>query len=197
MSHLTHLSKRLFPVMIFFGLVAAFSYLGKNSNLPDLTVPVAAQATTEHSETSVMETDDRQLPHPAAKITPAQAAALAVNDLQQTAEGVHLRHRTHEADFTADGLHFKTRRGNLDWHWQLTAIETAAGELSTVMQGPVAPEMAGTSSRIVRYDRGGVVEQYIARTNTIEQQFVISEPLDLGGNDLVIRVKRKSENCCL
>jgi hypothetical protein len=39
---------------------------------------------------------------------------------------------------------------------------------------------------MVRYDRGPIIEQYLARPRSVEQQFVISRPLHLNGKDLVI-----------
>jgi|GEM_PF-3323082 len=119
-----------------------------------------------------------------AKITPEQAKAIAVNDLEQTEEGVHLRNRRHEANFTAEGVHFVPRRGKLDWRWQLTHIGADEAPLATVELGAVTPvkDQAGN----ITYDRGGVVEQYLPKAATVEQQFVIPEPLALAGADLVV-----------
>ena len=38
----------------------------------------------------------------------------------------------------------------------------------------------------MRYERGGMVEQYVARPRSTEQQFLIPRPMELNGGDLVI-----------
>ncbi|MEM7033119.1 MAG: DUF11 domain-containing protein, partial [Chloroflexota bacterium] len=39
---------------------------------------------------------------------------------------------------------------------------------------------------IISYDRGALIEQYLAHLHSIEQQFVIPDPLPLNGQDLII-----------
>jgi hypothetical protein len=114
--------------------------------------------------------EDERLPHPATAITPAQAKAIALNRFEPS----------------ADGVRFITRRGKLSWRWCFESAGTPAGVLSAVVQGPVKPKMSSPGSTTVRYERGALVEQYVAGVKSIEQQFLIPKPLALQGEDLVI-----------
>ena len=118
------------------------------------------------------------------RLAPEQAIAVALNDLQATADGYRLRHPRHVATFTPDGLQFTPRRGGPEWAWQLTAVGAGDAPLSRVELGRVRPvhEQPG----VVAYSRGGLIEQYLARQGSLEQQFIIPRPLTLGGADLVI-----------
>jgi hypothetical protein len=118
------------------------------------------------------------------RLAPEQAIAVALNDLQATADGYRLRHPHHVATFTSDGLQFTPRHGGPEWAWQLTAVGAGDAPLSRVEPGRVRPvhEQPG----VVTYSRGGLIEQYLARQGGLEQQFVLPRPLTLGGADLVI-----------
>jgi hypothetical protein len=122
-------------------------------------------------------------PAGAALLSPDQAAAVAMNDLEATADGYCLRHPRHTATFTPEGLQFMPRRGGLEWAWRLTFVGAGDAPLAGVATGPVPPTHLAQG---VAYPRGGLVEQYQAQKNTIEQQFIIHQPLPLGGADLVI-----------
>jgi len=120
----------------------------------------------------------------AAHLTSDQAIAAAVNDLEATADGYRLRHPRHTATFTPEGVQFTPRGGGPAWAWELTAVMAGDAPLPRVRVGAVRP----TSERpgVVAYPRGGLVEQYLARQDSLEQQFVAPRPLPLGGADLVI-----------
>jgi len=122
-------------------------------------------------------------PAGAALLSPDQAAAVAVNDLEATADGYRLGHPRHTATFTPEGLQFMPRRGGLEWAWCLTFVGAGDAPLAGVATGPVTPTRLAQG---VAYPRGGLVEQYQAREKTIEQQFIIPQPLPLGGADLMI-----------
>jgi uncharacterized repeat protein (TIGR01451 family) len=131
---------------------------------------------------------DAEDPHAAAASAAAQAAALALNDLRPTPEGVRLQHPRHTAAFTAAGVRF-TARGGPDWHWRLAYAgperPTAnAARDGVAAAGEVTPVMSTPGQ--VAYARGGLVEQYLARATCVEQQFVIPQRLSLGGADLII-----------
>lgn len=119
----------------------------------------------------------------AARLTADQAAAAAVNDLEATAGGYRLRHPRHVATFTAEGLQFAPRRSGLEWAWRLMFVGAGDTPLAGVAIGPVPPTRQAQG---VTYPRGGLVEQYLARQGSLEQQFVLPRPLLLGGADLVI-----------
>jgi hypothetical protein len=141
-----------------------------------LTVPpvVGERATQQHTPNLAG----------AARLTSDQAIAVAVNDLSATADGYRLHHPQHVATFTPDGLQFTPRGGGPAWAWHLTAVRAGDVPLVGVTVGAVRPtsEQPGT----VTYQRGGLVEQYLARRASLEQQFVFPRPLSLDGADLVI-----------
>ncbi len=116
--------------------------------------------------------------------SPDEAIAAAVNDLAPTAGGYRLRHPHHTASFTPQGIAFRPHDGGPTWTWRLTAVTAGGNPLDGVAAGALRP--ANGQPLAVLYQRGGLVEQYLAKTNTIEQQFLIPRPLSLGGADLVI-----------
>ena len=119
-----------------------------------------------------------------ARLRPGEAIAAAVNYLEATADGYRLRHPHQTATFTSDGLEFRPRGDGPAWAWHLTAVTAADDALTGVEAGAVRP--IERQPLAVVYQRGGVVERYLARRNAIEQQFLIPQPLPLGGADLVI-----------
>lgn len=118
------------------------------------------------------------------RITPEQAQAAAMNDLQASGEGFILQHPRHEASFTPEGVAFRPRNGTLAWSWRLTAVEAGDVPLTGIELGAMQPTQ--TTPLTVVYQRGGLVEQYLGRKDTLEQQFLIPQPLRLDGADLVI-----------
>ncbi len=124
-------------------------------------------------------------PRPVQPIMSEQARALALNSLAHVAGGYELTNPGHTATFTRAGLRFNGRNGGPEWRWRLTSIEAAGGApLDAVEQGAVVPLRLAPG--LVAFPRGGLVEQYVARPSSIEQQFIIAQPLDLGGANLVI-----------
>ncbi len=121
---------------------------------------------------------------PLAAISEQQAVALAVNNLTATQEGFVLTNPRHTATFTSEGLRMEPADGGPQWQWQLSYVGTLFNSLAGVQVGLVAPESSGAN--LVSYDRGGLIEQYVAHAGSIEQQFVIPQPLALGGGDLVL-----------
>ena len=119
-----------------------------------------------------------------AHLTRDQAIAAAANDLEPIADGYRLRHPRHLATFTPDGLQLTPRHGGPAWAWERMAVTAGDVPRPGVRVGAVRPtrERPGT----VAYPRGGLVEQYLARQDSLEQQFVIPQPLPLDGADLVI-----------
>ena len=119
----------------------------------------------------------------AAYLTADQAAAVVVNDLQATPDGYRLRHPRHTAIFTPEGVQFAPRGGELEWTWRLAFVGAGDAPLAGVTVGPVPPMRQAQG---VTYPRGGLVEQYLARQGSLEQQFVLRQPLPPAGADLVI-----------
>lgn len=121
-------------------------------------------------------------------ITPAvisseQAVELAINKLKPTATGLHLSHPQHSVDFVADGIHFQPRSGPA-WSWELEHIGNGDVFLLEINQGTLRPSQASAS--IINYPRGLISEQYHLHQGNIEQRFIISEPLALHSQDLII-----------
>ncbi len=85
--------------------------------------------------------------------------------------------------YTAGGVTLYPRQGPV-WHWQLRWVGTSAGPAGGVDCGPTEPLIRPDG--VIEYHRGDLIEQYVPREDTVEQQFVIPEPLDLGGGDLHI-----------
>ncbi len=85
----------------------------------------------------------------------------------------------HEAHFSSAAVDFAPKSGP-DWSWRLQSIRSGGTVLPL---RDVPPQRA--ASGVVRYARGPVVEQYVPRAASIEQQFVLEAPLP-GDGDLVV-----------
>jgi hypothetical protein len=124
------------------------------------------------------------------RISAEEAMALALNNLTPVANGFQLEHPRHLVQFTETGVRFTPRHGGPEWRWQLQSLGAESAVLQNMEQGPAPPHQE--SNTIIRYPRGGIEEQYVIRKNSIEQQFVIPQPLELAGENLVITGKVES-----
>ncbi len=113
----------------------------------------------------------------------AVVIAAALNDLEPTDSGVRLTHPQHEVTFTAAGVAMAPRHAGPAWQWELVGVEAGGAPVAAVPATDVAPSLTG---RVVSYDRGGMIEQYVPRAATVEQQFVLPARLALDGADLTI-----------
>jgi hypothetical protein len=111
-------------------------------------------------------------------ITPETAVAIALNTLAPIDDGIRLTHPRHIADFTPSGVRFVPQHGGPVWQWSLA-------DAASIPICEVEP-VADANGRIVRFDRGPIVEEYHLRAAGIEQRFVIAEPIGAPGEDLVI-----------
>ncbi len=112
-----------------------------------------------------------------------QAILHALNKLRPTERGLELQHPRHNAEFTSEGVTFTPRRGP-GWHWELAEVRFGANAPAEVALRNVAPR--AEDQLMVRYPRGPVEEQYVLRTNSIEQRFVILQRPSLDDGDLII-----------
>jgi hypothetical protein len=112
-----------------------------------------------------------------------RAAAIAVNRLVPTADGVMLHHPRRTVEFAPEGVRLTSRRGAPEWRWSLDAISTAGGRL-VADSGPTVP--VAIEQDLVRYDRCAVLEDYRLKADSLEQLFVIPAPLGLAGENLVV-----------
>lgn len=118
-----------------------------------------------------------------ARISPAEAAAVAVNDLRRAGSGFVLHHPSYDADFTRSGIVFTPRGSGAEWRWRLRYVGSATEPLLDPAR-PVRPNQVG--KRTIAYARGPIVEQYVLRGDAIEQQFVLPRRLPALDSDLVI-----------
>ncbi|MBI3250187.1 MAG: DUF4215 domain-containing protein [Deltaproteobacteria bacterium] len=125
-----------------------------------------------------------------ARISADEAVVRALNTLRPTPEGYRLRHPRYTVDFTGEGVAFQPRGAELPWRWQFIAVEGATGTLPGVQDRGVKPTQHDASTIV--YRRGPLEEQYIAHRGSVEQQFVIPQPLPLAGGDLTIRGRVQS-----
>ena len=115
-------------------------------------------------------------------LEPRQVEAMALNELIGLDGAIELNHPNHSARFSAGGMQFTPRHGP-QWQWTLTRVATTAGPVTGVVTGEITPRE--TANRTIDYPRGGIIERYVPKANTVEQQFVIPESLGLAA-DLVI-----------
>ena len=115
-------------------------------------------------------------------LEPRQVEAMALNELIGLDDAIELNHPNHSARFSAGGMQFTPRHGP-QWQWTLTRVATTEGPVTGVVTGEITPRE--TANRTIDYPRGGIIERYVPKANTVEQQFVIPESLGLAA-DLVI-----------
>ena len=125
------------------------------------------------------------IPQPLAaaiQITGDQAVSAALNQLSATESGYRMQNPRFQAQFTASGVSFALPGEALDWQWRLEYLGAEGGAaLALQALRPVEREQG-----VVAYPRLGWEERYIPGSQSIEQQFVLHQPLPLGGRDLVI-----------
>ena len=117
-------------------------------------------------------------------ISVEDAVAIALNDLITTDDGFRVENPRHIAEFDLDGISFKPVRGGPLWHWQLAFIGDSSKHLFTNEFSRVRPATKGP--RQICYNRNWIQEEYVLRSNSIEQRFVIPHPLPLKDSDLII-----------
>ena len=106
------------------------------------------------------------------QISPEQAIASVVNSFEVNSDSIDIKHPAHTAKFSKDGMQITPRKGGPVWRWELDSIANSKGK--RIQHLEVAPELdKGT----VKYNRGALTEQYVARENAIEQQFEITSRL--------------------
>ena len=105
-----------------------------------------------------------------------------LNRFSETAQGVELSNPRHRVQFDAKGVQFTPRQGPA-WRWSLQQTNLAGVSMTAVPR---------RSHGAVEYERGAFIERYIAHVGTIEQQFLIPEPLSLDGQPLIIRGRVQS-----
>ncbi len=115
-------------------------------------------------------------------LEPRQVETMALNELIGLDDAIELNHPNHSARFSAGGMQFTPCHGP-QWQWTLTRVATTAGPVTGVVTGEITPRE--TANRTIDYPRGGIIERYVPKANTVEQQFVIPESLGLAA-DLVI-----------
>ena len=59
-------------------------------------------------------------------IPPQEAAAIAVNNFEWSADGIRVNNPQHRAAFTVEGVAFAPVKGGPEWQWQLSSIGTSS-----------------------------------------------------------------------
>jgi hypothetical protein len=126
-----------------------------------------------------------------APISKEEAIARAVNDIREIPEGFSLKHPRHRVEFTREGITVRSRGKGIHWRWSLSAIK--AGDRALPDLGLAARGPERTSPTQIDYRRGQIVERYLAKGKSIEQQFVIPARPVLRGEKLVIEGRVSSD----
>ncbi len=116
-------------------------------------------------------------PSPPAKISPEQGVVGVLNHLKEVPEGIRVENRRHQALFTSEGITFTPRKGPI-LVWKLNSIG------DQLKASPVKPLRASINQ--VNYHRGEIIERYVIKSKTIEQQFIIEAPPRELGQDFWI-----------
>jgi hypothetical protein len=111
------------------------------------------------------------------------AAANAVNDLTTRDARVYLTNPRYRAEWGAGEFRFFPNRGPA-WSSRVASMWIGSDALATAAGQPSSAVDAG--GKRIEFQRDGVTERYVLRTNTIEQQFVLRERLTPSADDLVI-----------
>jgi len=108
-----------------------------------------------------------------ARISPEQAEALALNHLRTTDGGLLVDHPRYEVGFTRTGIELRPRAGGASWRWSWRY-----GGRLTGARPPVARARRPVAERrtSITYDRGPVLERYLLRANSIEQESLGGSP---------------------
>ena len=106
------------------------------------------------------------------RIRAEEAAVRAVNTLRPDGDRLVLRQPHDRVEFAAEGVRFEPRRGPA-WSWSLRAVEVGGTALPGVRLAGVGPRADGLTAR---YERGALVEEYVAHADGIEQRFVLGAP---------------------
>ena len=160
----------LFVWLIFVCTAALGSWIMTQRLLPAQTPHLSSPAVIQNN--------------PLPRITEERAIAIALNDFVIGADEIKLRHPRHQATFTDQGLIFTPRGGGPEWGWQLSQVRLGADALAGVNLAGISP--VADVDGIVQFPRGPLIEQYVARNNTLEQQFMLPERLSVVEGDLVI-----------
>lgn len=123
---------------------------------------------------------DNATPALAPRISEADAISSALNDLTQSGSEVRLHNPRHDVVFGEGGVLFTPWRAQEDWHWSLGGVRK--GEALVEVDASTAPVR---NSNLVRYERGAITEQYVIKSKSVEQQFVLHAPIAVEG-DLVV-----------
>jgi hypothetical protein len=109
--------------------------------------------------------------------------ALAVNEIELVDDVFSVENPLHQATISAAGIQFAPAQGELVWRWQLESAHFDGGHALTLDKAAIVPSR---SLQTIALDRGPLVEQYVVKTRTIEQRFVLPSLLCDNGQDFVI-----------
>ena len=116
-----------------------------------------------------------------AAIPAGQAVKRAVNEIRSSALGVTLSHPQYDAVWTAGGLAVAAKKGP-SWRWELASVRLGSDNLD--VNRAAKPRVASNLEH-VDYARGAVIERYVVRRDSVEQQFVLPGRLAAAGDLLI------------
>jgi len=118
-----------------------------------------------------------------------QAIFRATNKIRVAGSSVSLEHPRYHVVWTPESVHVAARRGP-SWEWTLGGVHVGSTRLALVEH---AAPIADRGQARVDYDRGAVIERYIYKRDTVEQQFVLRRQLSTDVRDLVIEGRVRSD----
>jgi len=98
--------------------------------------------------------------------------------------GYELTQSPHRVFFGLDGPSITPLHTGPNWRWHFEATTVGSAEIASIKALPVTPEVI--DEKTVRYDRGNIIEKYIIKTHSLEQQFVLPNRINGAGEDVTI-----------
>ena len=115
------------------------------------------------------------------QIDPKTAIHNVLNHWKPLGRKVTLDNPRHDVTFTEEGISFEPKKSGFEWNWSLEDIRKDVS-----LNTETAQLVVSRDGKHIDYNRGKFIERYIAKSSTIEQQFIINTPIDSKSSDLII-----------
>ena len=112
------------------------------------------------------------------RISEEKAKALALNKIKVIGDEVVLSNPKHKVVFSSSGVKFIPKNKAPEWHWQLIHANFIDGLQTS------SPTVNKMENVIYNYD--AIIEKYILKTNTIEQQFILGKMPETDSEKIII-----------
>ena len=107
-----------------------------------------------------------------AKISKNDIISFAVNSVSKTEKGLRLEHPNYVWDFSSHYLKMKPLSLAPTWSWNMHGV---------------TPTLPRFSDNKIIYQRGNVSEEYVIKSNLVEQQFIFLQPSENSNKGITIR----------